>query len=162
MEGRAIARPNTVIGRKLSRNSDFLQWRAGQLPGQTTAAGPGEEPRLRLQWRAGQLPGQTRQQGKTTALLLPTFNGGPGNCPAKHRSSTRTTICSAALQWRAGQLPGQTGLGETMIHSWDNLQWRAGQLPGQTSWTWRRSCCRWRPFNGGPGNCPAKPGSARR
>ena len=59
MEGRAIARPNharvTVQGNLVM----LLQWRAGQLPGQTSS--PGRRPVVakQLQWRAGQLPGQT-------------------------------------------------------------------------------------------------------
>ena len=86
-----------------------LQWRAGQLPGQTTApqAGSKHEPspsmegrtiarpdsdrRLPvraadamtvLQWRAGQLPGQTALHD-ARRYEMTTFNGGPDNCPAR-------------------------------------------------------------------------------
>ena len=59
MEGRTIARPDekTDIG---DGTLDYhLQWRAGQLPGQTQyGEGMGGEVMF-LQWRAGQLPGQT-------------------------------------------------------------------------------------------------------
>ena len=59
MEGRAIARPNTTTGGH--------DWRDVLL----------------LQWRAGQLPGQTRLRGDMTGGTCSYFNGGPGNCPAK-------------------------------------------------------------------------------
>ena len=59
MEGRAIARPNVLKIAETSPLSRSLQWRAGQLPGQTRTL---DQPR-------------TRGPGP--------FNGGPGNCPAK-------------------------------------------------------------------------------
>ena len=157
MEGRAIARPNDGRGSRGAlrlvrfnggpgncpakqgwaapgKRSRFtwLQWRAGQLPGQTTDANSTWVSSESLQWRAGQLPGQT------TATWL---SGNP---------------MTNLLQWRAGQLPGQTRvaakvLGWTRLASMEgraiarpncgghvgagvlrSLQWRAGQLPGQT------------------------------
>ena len=39
--------------------SRTLQWRAGQLPGQTSDYELGFGGVMLLQWRAGQLPGQT-------------------------------------------------------------------------------------------------------
>ena len=59
MEGRAIARPNTCAS-PICCATQSLQWRAGQLPGQTNPgqARPGHYT-CPLQWRAGQLPGQT-------------------------------------------------------------------------------------------------------
>ena len=84
MEGRAIARPNFVPKARNGGYSDAafnggpgncpakpcslptrtttfttLQWRAGQLPGQTIGAKQGVTVGGDLQWRAGQLPGQT-------------------------------------------------------------------------------------------------------
>ena len=144
------------IRRALQRR---LQWRAGQLPGQTVTlttevlglrspfnGGPGncpaklEWPEYRLdgsctllQWRAGQLPGQTRRLFRRRRRIFDPFNGGPGNCPAKQRSFQEIACKLGPLQWRAGQLPGQT----TVLtcppdHTLTLLQWRAGQLPGQT------------------------------
>ena len=107
MEGRAIARPNLPAGSMLVAGCPPLQWRAGQLPGQTALG--------RDRWRP----------------LMP-------------------------LQWRAGQLPGQTLVAGRMAGCSHRLQWRAGQLPGQTHCRRRRTRGTTRPFNGGPGNCPAK------
>ena len=122
-----------------------LQWRAGQLPGQTRQPVGFDGHHHQLQWRAGQLPGQT-----------------PKATPKKPKPKP--------LQWRAGQLPGQT---RRRSRWWAAglvaLQWRAGQLPGQTSTITksldhnlvasprRAQAC----FNGGPGNCPAKRGRGR-
>ena len=90
-----------------------LQWRAGQLPGQTgvrTSERRRDTGMLGLQWRAGQLPGQTSHPLDARDRLADSdpFNGGPGNCPAKPEFPA-----------------GRSSAGE--------------------------------PFNGGPGNCPAKP-----
>ena len=133
-----------------------------------------------LQWRAGQLPGQT--WWRPTALAARrTFNGGPGNCPAKPMTPMCGPLTPLGLQWRAGQLPGQTGLGWRRRRGSCTLQWRAGQLPGQTASDFMFTAVRLGPsmegraiarpnlvqvsadqagdlpFNGGPGNCPAKP-----
>ena len=63
---------------------------------------------LKLQWRAGQLPGQTRRGGGACSTTRTSFNGGPDNCPAKLDPSRRARNQMMLLQWRAGQLPGQT------------------------------------------------------
>ena len=68
---------------------------------------------------------------------LAAFNGGPGNCPAKHRIRTAAGLLADVLQWRAGQLPGQTTVGD-------------GLRDGAEA-----------TFNGGPGNCPAKQRAAQ-
>ena len=82
------------------------------------------------------------------------FNGGPGNCPAK-RDQWR-----AGSSWRINGGPKPNQLSVRRLGSLAVLQWRAGQLPGQTA---PGTVCS-RPlapcFNGGPGNCPAKPGQA--
>ena len=107
MEGRTIARPNPPWPSTAPPNRSSLQWRAGQLPGQTAPDGGPDHVRRILQWRAGQLPGQTTD--------------------VKHARHAKL-----ALQWRAGQLPGQT----------------PASAPSRLR--------RWRYFNGGPDNCPAK------
>ena len=109
MEGRTIARPNRPILTVGSWAVCSLQWRAGQLPGQTPTPAPGARPQQTHlnggpdncpakpasrhqhrpgsdvpQWRAGQLPGQLGSV-KLSASCLITFNGGPDNCPAKRR-----------------------------------------------------------------------------
>ena len=89
------------------------------------------------------------------------FNGGPGNCPAKLGTCPTTGDGTRSrLQWRAGQLPGQTWRPEALprpVVREPSLQWRAGQLPGQTAEPARGPSGRLLCFNGGPGNCPAKP-----
>ena len=145
----------------VAHRSRSLQWRAGQLPGQTGAAWRSAPRVIGLQWRAGQLPGQTGQNE----------NQRP---PASE------------LQWRAGQLPGQTVSSRSSTrHSIRTsmegrtiarpnpleeraagppgvlLQWRAGQLPGQTPVIWYDTAMLCRDFNGGPDNCPAKPRRGR-
>ena len=160
MEGRAIARPNSNV-QPSSTNTSSLQWRAGQLPGQTTAVGFGASRREFLQWRAGHLPGQT---GSPTVRhpvhLSPSMEGRAIARPNPTRQCVIVSLCQH-LQWRAGQLPGQTlGANGAMVVLSD-LQWRAGQLPGQT---WRDGVgllATGQPFNGGPGNCPAKPDTAQ-
>ena len=134
-----------------------------------------------LQWRAGQLSGQTRipaqgyrfhrcpsMEGRTIVRpdkpTLPrlgaetnAFNGGPDNCPARPDRRTVRAALDDRLQWRAGQLSGQTDVqtfstgnivrpsmeGRTIVRPdqgqhallrnvHGGLQWRAGQLSGQT------------------------------
>ena len=111
-----------------------LQWRAGQLPGRTSAAGE-TVPNVttRLQWRAGQLPGRTPQ------------GGGPTHSPSP-----------PSMEGRAIARPNTVFGNQTAPAEWP-LQWRAGQLPGRTGLSYRRHCYRTSPFNGGPGNCPAEP-----
>ena len=206
MEGRAIARPNHLRhGHAPLIDVYWLQWRAGQLPGQTSwLAGAFPPTNLAsMEGRAiarpnpedavdGDCSSVASMEGRAIARPNPTppctgfirngcFNGGPGNCPAKPGATRTSEGTISSLQWRAGQLPGQTpGKVRTASDS-SSLQWRAGQLPGQTLPPGRyakyhtiasmegraivRPNCRWGGghesrgacFNGGPGNCPAKP-----
>ena len=84
MEGRAIARPNRRRVRCDQRRiiSPSMEGRAIARPNRGVSnPSPG---RWRpLQWRAGQLPGQTARLSPAVAPGRRTFNGGPGNCPAK-------------------------------------------------------------------------------
>ena len=156
MEGRAIARPNVVCGLRACLRM-WLQWRAGQLPGQTSNCAA---------WR--ETGDEASMEGRAIARPNP-------------RRAFRPII-SEALQWRAGQLPGQTFICTLTADRCDRasmegraiarpnrscapvrcafhmLQWRAGQLPGQTSGVSECGQRRVRCFNGGPGNCPAKLG----
>ena len=79
MEGRAIARPNVP----------------------STWMSPSEV--VQLQWRAGQLPGQTRTRSDVQERA-PGFNGGPGNCPAKQAARSgaeRLARAPASMEGRA-------------------------------------------------------------
>ena len=86
MEGRAIARPNEDI-------------EVGHLIEFTV-----------FQWRAEQLPGQTSKPTSSTSPPASAFNGGPSNCPAKRYRNEWPRRRGTNLQWRAEQLPGQTRL----------------------------------------------------
>ena len=156
MEGRTIARPNRTLSASTSESGIELQWRAGQLPGQTTAWGeesflpwltsmegrtiarpntgstsPTGSPPAGLQWRAGQLPGQTqRMRGMSRRRAALQWRA--GQLPGQTAMSARISTTSPLLQWRAGQLPGQTPRPSGSPPGDDVLQWRAGQLPGQT------------------------------
>ena len=137
-----------------------------------------------LQWRAEQLPGQTTSTHRPMRLLsLPSMEGRAIARPnwrrrtysvaysppsMEGRAIARPNLegpmgagkTALGLQWRAEQLPGQTraSTGSTRRRD-DDLQWRAEQLPGQTSDShWSASAHS--AFNGGPSNCPAKPASA--
>ena len=160
MEGRTIARPDSTSSLRLTglrssfnggpdncpaRRGDptaaiqgaiALQWRAGQLPGQTSTT-PTRIGCIRsLQWRAGQLPGQTPSELHAGQNPRHAFNGGPDNCPARLQLLIRVSVMVYSLQWRAGQSSGQTGTSEsTRLLEAD------------------RSA-----FNGGPDNRPARPG----
>ena len=180
MEGRAIARPNKILLLASPWMSMSLQWRAGQLPGQTCQARLSTTPNHPLQWRAGQLPGQTPRS--RPHLLGPAGASMEGRAIARPNAMVPSVSVAsmALLQWRAGQLPGQTFHTILVGPYGSGLQWRAGQLPGQTqpgqlvlgdgevasmegraiarpntpamTSTGSTPAC----FNGGPGNCPAK------
>ena len=137
MEGRARARPNKGQAAAYMRGTKGLQWRAGHVPGQT----PG------LRRRPRPVP--------------PTFNGGPGTCPAKPPGAPSSTPRRPRLQWRAGHVPGQTR-GDSMTDIGPAcLQWRAGHVPGQTPTSPATASHASAAFNGGPGTCPAKRSTPR-
>ena len=85
MEGRAIARPNRKQPRGEPLNRHKLQWRAEQLPGQTSGSPITARIIHRLQWRAEQLPGQTSGKPRREQRPPLSFNGVPSNCPAKRQ-----------------------------------------------------------------------------
>ena len=182
MEGRTIARPNSVPWEPPGRALAPLQWRAGQLPGQTAPHGrlveDPEPPSMEGRTIARpNLPGRRRWPPPGRG----SFNGGPDNCPAKPardlviilllwspsmegRTIARPNLYSVSYVLNADLFPsmeGRTIARPNYREVWvvmprqNGLQWRAGQLPGQTLWRlWLN-----RPllaFNGGPDNCPAK------
>ena len=126
------------------------------MPGQTRLWKRSISSSCELQWRAGQLPGQT-ESGRVRACSPRSFNGGPGNCPAKPRRSTPPTTLLRCFNGGPGNCPAKrVGERRSVRLQPVGLQWRAGQLPGQTPRTHRRHRHRRSCFNGGPGNCPAK------
>ena len=136
----------------------LLQWRAGQLPGQTSGSGAalGDGLHDAFNGGPGNCPAKPARRRRATADTS-TFNGGPGNCPAKPPRSPPWSSGPLSLQWRAGQLPGQTVVvtvrfGSELLPSMEGRAIaRPNGLPA------RRGVPRLvAPFNGGPGNCPAK------
>ena len=108
MEGRAIARPNYEV--------------VDSFTGEVVPS---------MEGRAIARPNSVSHVD--SPLLGITFNGGPGNCPAKPDGLVADIADATNLQWRAGQLPGQTPTSTSTLIVSLVLQWRAGQLPGQTT-----------------------------
>ena len=108
MEGRAIARPNTMTRPTFPTARWTLQWRAGQLPGQTVLRSRGQGVRCAPSMEGRAIPRPNYSVANQGRSSLETFNGGPGNCPAKRASPKPQSQTEWNLQWRAGQLPGQT------------------------------------------------------
>ena len=110
MEGRVIARPNvqsttsprlhgraSMEGRAIARPNKPIE------PDDTNLASP-------LQWRAGQLPGQTREGLAGHPFnILASMEGRAIARPNRPKVTAFVEIQRLrSLQWRAGQLPGQT------------------------------------------------------
>ncbi len=142
----------------------WLQWRAGQLSGQTSMS-----PVLNVDASRASMEGRTIVRPDLHCSVSWSerrtgFNGGPDNCPARPSRGLRLVTAQLLLQWRAGQLSGQTRSfpaelmlvmtasmeGRTIVRpdpgqdrptavAHANLQWRAGQLSGQTRTAGRRS-----------------------
>ena len=107
MEGRAIARPNLFI------NPDTMTLTRPSMEGRAIAR-----------------PNATVLQ--TYRASGHSFNGGPGNCPAKHAVIERINQIDQlpSMEGRAIARPNiERALRVATLHA---LQWRAGQLPGQT------------------------------
>ena len=161
-----------------------LQWRAGQLPGQTLVqerervrvGGPSMEGRTiarpdvgrgtgralpgGLQWRAGQLPGQTRDRhDDQPPALNPSMEG---RTIARPDASTPAVLPHVFnLQWRAGQLPGQTrGASVCVVAAACTFNGGPDNCPARRGHPTPRGE-RPLPFNGGPDNCPARPAAAK-
>ena len=136
MEGRAIARPNRPCT-PAPATSCSLQWRAGQLPGQTSIAG-------------------SRRSCRRS------FNGGPGNCPAKRHRHPRMDRHRRmpSMEGRAIARPNPPLRPTCRESRTPSMEGRAIARPNwaapRPGWPGTRS------FNGGPGNCPAKPVPAGR
>ena len=132
MEGRARARPNLSLAWWMGSRITCLQWRAGHVPGQTHGT---HRPR----------PAHERP-----------FNGGPGTCPAKRPDidAHMSSQSSPSMEGRARARPNK--IRASSLFRTACLQWRAGHVPGQTKPSGERPSPRHRPFNGGPGTCPAK------
>ena len=131
MEGRTIARPNRRPPGRPSPGGALLQWRAGQLPGQTADGDLINRWTDKLQWRAGQLPGQTRHRAR--------------DCPRDQLTSMEgRTIARPNHQRHRRFRPGHGTSMEGRTIARPNPP--AVPSPPRGG----------RNFNGGPDNCPAK------
>ena len=169
---------HTAANNRASAN--FLQWRAGQLPGQTMTwggpdgpvlpfnGGPGNCPAKRG-WRERNLTNGSRPSMEGRAIARPncaatapvgrwgsSFNGGPGNCPAKHQHYTRRTGRSIpSMEGRAIARPNSSRSPPKCHRCTRSFNGGPGNCPAKPHDT---AVSRFGPltFNGGPGNCPAK------
>ena len=136
MEGRTIARPDSLDGIEPPRKKPVLQWRAGQLPGQTVGAAVGAKGTLViLQWRAGQLPGQTWCWSWSVLLLWP-----------------------PSMEGRTIARPDLAVLEGTRRRHLPSMEDRTIARPDHPQNT--QASTQYSPFNGGPDNCPARPRKA--
>ena len=164
MEGRTIARPN-LLAASWAMLMAILQWRAGQLPGQTVTVTMTDSTPTALQWRAGQLPGQTVQQlvhrdareltsmeGRTIARPNKVCVTGAASCvftSMEGRTIARPNWAGRASRSRRRRhfnggpdnCPAKPVTRRGVYRGGHSLQWRAGQLPGQTSSGYQFPCC---------------------
>ena len=144
MEGRAIARPNAFGG--ASDNPGYDRFHVPSMEGRAIArpnSARDATPVLSIclspsmEGRAIARPNGGRSFRSMGTRCCTTFNGGPGNCPAKHRgvwaSVGRGVRHGASMEGRAIARPNDGG----------RIRIRPAEPPSR--------------FNGGPGNCPAKP-----
>ncbi len=107
MEGRTIVRPNDGLPQATEKEIlASMEGRTIVRPNKTTwrCGGAGHS----LQWRAGQLSGQTaRELSLTNAYDPASMEGRTIVRPNPSRTATQHPSTSQ-LQWRAGQLSGQT------------------------------------------------------
>ena len=180
MEGRAIARPNRGAGAGRPDRPLLLQWRAGQLPGQTWASMATVTGWVWLQWRAGQLPGQTPCPGTKVAVLTQAsmegraiarpnsgvrwpgrrpqrgFNGGPGNCPAKRSTCRSVALVVRSFNGGPGNCPAKRTRPARSVRVPYGFNGGPGNCPAKPEICGKPAVALKRGFNGGPGNCPAK------
>ena len=138
MEGRAIARPNSL------------------------RFGPRRRPMSRLQWRAEQLPGQTRRDRTRSRRSGCCFNGGPSNCPAKPSDANPEKRWSLSFNGGPSNCPAKLCRALAGM-----LTAREGFNGGPSNCPAKRGVAQCGPrsegrFNGGPSNCPAKHQHVRR
>ena len=104
------------------------------------------------------MPGRTPPSNDIRKGSYSAFNGGSGYCPAELAAAPLTASWVSALQWRAGLLPGRTPRldSHSLVLAAPSMEGRAIARPNSLAGVHRR--LRYRPFNGGPGYCPAEPG----
>ena len=158
MEGRAIARPNPIKPRGNVRTEEpSMEGRAIARP--NSEMSQVAAPAGFLQWRAEQLPGQTTGRRRGPAAVDDPFNGGPSNCPAKHPAAAPQHLTAAApFNGGPSNCPAKLRLcpGGQYPRERPSMEGRAIARPNPpriSAWTLPVTTS----FNGGPSNCPAKP-----
>ena len=131
MEGRTIARPDWHHGcSEQFVIAPSMEGRTIARPDETGLV-PGHNGADCLQWRAGQLPGQTMIPAMIASLTV-TFNGGPDNCPARPGWTPHWRCGRRAFNGGPDNCPARQAAISVYAARLEALQWRAGQLPGQT------------------------------
>ena len=180
MEGRTIARPNQTVDEMVGGQSFRLQWRAGQLPGQTLYTRSAAALHTCFNGGPDNCPAKPRGSPPRQSLN-PSFNGGPDNCPAKRRqrqpdeprehqaSMEGRTIARPNRSRRPPTRPDPVASmeGRTIARPNDGAhpavhEPRPASMEGRTIArpNFRSPGASARllhSFNGGPDNCPAKP-----
>ena len=136
MEGRTIARPNPSMV-SVRSVSTLLQWRAGQLPGQSFNGGPGARPN----WHRGD------HRAPTTAKPGSGSKGSWPGASMEGRTIARpNSPAPASMEGRTIARPNTVPLGDCPATPYALC--RRSQTQRCVSPSGR--------FNGGPDNCPAK------
>ena len=105
--GTCPAKPNTWG--KTAGVDAALQWRAGHVPGQTRG-----HRRSRPRGSSASMEGRARARPNTTSPRWPpsrqsSFNGGPGTCPAKRRTTRATCMSGWCFNGGPGTCPAKQG-----------------------------------------------------
>ena len=147
MEGRAIARPDTENGGRLERCHVAFNGGPGNCPARPGVAADGFDGDTlpSMEGRAIARPDHA-ESASSAGQTARSFNGGPGNCPARRRVSSRVSENRPSMEGRAIARPDISIMQAQRTESPEpSMEGRAIARPDRGS------------FNGGPGNCPARP-----
>ncbi len=180
MEGRTIVRPDDVAGAAVACLNIPLQWRAGQLSGQTQRAlervrglqHPSMEGRTIVRpddsstnsFVSGDPPSM---EGRTivrpdwkclrsSGMRWLPFNGGPDNCPARRRSPRPFPARSPSFNGGPDNCPARPVGSRRLVNDRHSPSMEGRTIVRPDALQLRRSRVRIPPFNGGPDNCPAR------
>ena len=126
MEGRTIARPDATPQPILREPSPPFNGGPDNCPARRDPRTGQADQDPCLQWRAGQLPGQTWPMCRCAKCGDDAFNGGPDNCPARH--ATMTDIDCIACPSMEGRTIARPDYGDSM---WEHPE-GAPSMEGRT------------------------------
>ena len=135
----------------------LLQWRAGQLSGQAVSALNNSAVTTALQWRAGQLSGQASDadepipQGQRLQWRAGQLSG-----QARHERQLGINNPLTSMEGRTIVRPGAFSDSRVVDQRVTSMEGRTIVRPGHM--VPRMPHPRTTNFNGGPDNCPARPG----